>query len=281
MQKINASKQTKFNIDWSSTISLILSIVALIISIKALNYDNLSIILGATEPILNIDLDEYRNSITISNKTHQVFDIRHVTFGKVRPFALCNISDDVPENQLYRAIDIPFLETHFNLEEGHTEGTNMDPKEAAIYNKKMYLELDQYNLIFSEDTLYDAEKYIEKNIELYTDEYLPVYKFYDYFYLIIHYTDKYGNRGKQFYIYNHEYANTIKKYKLSQEEFYLYTSQMVYGTGLQYDINIRDYLDEKELLRIMLSENSIIPEGNPKYRINIYDDMYFDFLQYR
>lgn len=280
IQETKTDKKSKFNIDWFSKISLVISMVALVISIKALNYDNLSIILSATEPILNIELDEYKNNITISNKTYKIFDIRHVTFGKARPFALYN-SYDILDNKLYRVIDVPFLETHFNLEEGHTEETNMNSKEAAIYNKKMYLELDKYNTIFSEETLYNAKRYIEENITLYTSEYLPVYKFYDYFYLIIHYTDKYGNRGIQFYIYNHEYANTIKKYKLSQEEFYSFISQMIQSTELLCDINTKDCLNEEKLLRLMLSEDSYISEDNPKYIIDAYDHIYFDFLEYK
>lgn len=219
-----------------------------------------------TEPILNLEIDEYKDKITIENKTYDYFEIDHLSFGKIRPIVYLEKGEGGKSN--YRALDLVYMQTERNFEKGHTDGTHTTDEEKKEFNSFTQIKL------LEED--YKINKAELDNIKDVIKDFEYVEKFYDYYYLIVYYTDIYGNRDCQYYIFNNEYAKSIKKYKLSEEEFLKYISQTIDTNLIYKDINNKN-IDYEKLKEILLSEKSKIKENHLKYSEDIYDDKYLNF----
>lgn len=215
-----------------------------------------------TEPILNLEIDEYKDKITIENKTYDYFEIDHLSFGKVRPIVYLENQENFKIN--YRALDLVYMQTERNFEKASNDGTHTTEEEKKELNS-----FTQIKLLEEDHKINKAEL---DNIKDVIKDFEYVEKYYDYYYLIVYYTDVYGNSNKQYYIFSNEYGKSMKKYKFQEEEFSKYINKTI-DTNLIYKDENNKSIDYEKIKDILLSEKSKIKEEDLKYT----DDTYSNF----
>lgn len=223
--------------------SVVLAKQALDISEIALESTSSSI-----EPILDIEVDWESDRIKVFHETADIFQIKYVTFAKVRTVA-------VMKNDVSKISSLEILEDSImlNLEQGHTVGTDCSKEEAERLNKSFELQLEDSSLGNISKDLDLLEKNIEDGCDKNKCIYWGVSPHYNYRYIIVEYVDVYGNRRNQYYIYKNEYSSTWRFYKLSEEAFGRYTKDVI------------DFSNEQELYDKIFDETNYKIFDETKY----------------
>lgn len=231
--------------------TIVTAILSVFIAKKALDVSEIALKASSTaiEPILDIDIDWYNDKIEVTNETDDIFQIKDVTFGSVRTIAV--FPDNLDE---ISSVEIQENCTGFNLEHGHTLGTDCSDEDAKKYNKKFRLDFDTEYADRSTNRLDLLEKSVQEECDSNSYIYWGVSPNYHYRYIIIEYEDVYGNRRCQYYIYKCEYTTTWRLYKLTEEQFERYTESIIY----EYD--------EEEIIKKLFSSENLKDFDKTKYR---------------
>lgn len=230
--------------------TLVTAVASVVIAQQALEVSKIALKTSssATEPILDIDVDWYNDEIEVKNETYDIFQIKDVSFGLVRTIAVIQNDGDK-----ISSVEVEENSTGFNLEHGHTTGTDCSDADAEKYNKKFKLSFDQDNSECLTSNLDLLEEKIEKDSKSYSCNYWGVSPNYNYRYIIVEYEDVYGNRRRQYYIYKCEYATTWRMYKLSEKQFDNYTQSIIYN------------YDENKILEKLFSASNFKQFEHTKY----------------
>ena len=84
-------------------------------------------------------------------------------------------------------------------------------------------------------------------------EYWEVSPNFDYRFIEVYYTDVYGNRNSQYYIYKYEYGSSWEKYKLSEDEY------------INYIFDVKTRFSADTITEVLTDKNSFCDLKDTKY----------------
>lgn len=209
--------------------SVITAVASVIISKQALDISEISLKNSSkdAEPILDMDIDWSSDTIRVKNLSSDIYQINHVNFGLIRTIAIMDSSYQI------NSVELEDKLASMNLEHGHTEGTDCSDEDAEKYNKEFLLSLSDESksnwgiIVNNQDEIDEIENVIRGLCDSSDEyEYWEVSYNFDYRFIEVYYTDVYGNRNSQYYIYKYEYGRSWEKYKLSEDEYINYVSDV-------------------------------------------------------
>ena len=237
--------------------SVITAIVSVVMAKQALDVSVIALKSSSqdAEPILDINIDWWNDTIDVKNLSSDIYQIYHVNFGLIRTIAICDSDGGI------NSVELEDRLTSMNLEHGHTEGTDCSDEDAKKYNKEFLLSLSNDSksnwgiIVNNQDTIDSIEQNV-RNLCDSSEEYVywGVSPHFDYRYIEIYYTDVYGNRNSQYYIYKYEYDSSWKIYKLSEEEYLEYISNVISG------------FSEESVMEILFDKNKFLDMEVTKYK---------------
>lgn len=239
--------------------SLNISSKSLDVSKQATDISNIALRISSTdtEPLFYLKIDKNNNKLSIQHETHEIYRIKYVKFGKVKTIAIMKS----PSEEI-SGVEILQKYGEMPLIKGRSENVGGCSEEEAIkYNKQLEFSLDDFyfdNTRVINQMTKKVKKDCKNNKNIH---YWGVSRDFAYYFIEVIYSDAQGNLDSAFYIYKKEYMTDWNMYKISKEDYFNYTKNIISYNGTKKE--------EKKIIDELFSDISF-----KKFEESKYDQMW-------